>query len=172
MGPAPWQPQELPDQAHVGQPFQPDRQVGKTDLRVPSRFWRWPWCSGQAPGPPRPSRRRPQGPTGPRHAGSWWPALSSHGRKGSVEIIERRLPKGPTGAHSGAHRGPLWGPFGVGRIIPLGFLEIGRKSAFGARGAHWGPPGAHWGPRPLSLFLGPSGPSTHPGRSPPGHPVK
>ena len=69
--------------------------------------------------------------------------LSSHGRKGSVESTETRRQQGPRGAHSGAHRGPCWGPFSVGRIIPLGFQGMGRKSAVGAQGAHWGPPGAH-----------------------------
>jgi hypothetical protein len=131
-------------------------------LRWMLREWRRP-----LPKPPRVGRRGPPGPDRARAAG---PVPSLYGPERSVESTERRGPLGPRRAHCGAHRGPFWGPFGVGRIIPLQIQGIGRKSARRAQGAHWGPGGAHWGPRPLPLSLGPTGPSMHAGQNREGHP--
>ena len=108
------------------------------------------------------------GPPGPDHAGAAEIAPNLTARRRSVEITKTRRPQGPRRAHGGAHRGPFWGPFLVGRIIPLRLQGMGRKSACGA---HWGPRGAHWGPRPLPLSLGPSGPAAHTGRHPQGRPL-
>ena len=95
-------------------------------------------------------------------------SLNPRYHRRSVEKPETWRPDGPRWAHSGARWGPLgahwapfWGPFGVGRIIPLRFQGIGRKSAFGARGAHWGPPGCHKvseGVKTTPPFPGPHGP--------------
>jgi hypothetical protein len=84
----------------------------------------------------KPPPRRPLGPTRPRprpRGGARPKSQQYH------EIGQMHRKEAPTGAQRGplgAHWGPCWGPLGVGRIIPLGFQEIGSKSASGAQWAH------------------------------------